>query len=338
MLVLREGGKLQPVRLPPATTRRRTSRARLTFEVASGSTPRGEVVGAARRGAVQRACSARARARSRSRPSRSALLWSIVNPAHEERVGELLERALPGRARTRSRTGSTRSIREYRRASSAAIDASLKPLMQGHLRAIEVGLRRPRASQASCWSPHLVRRRRCAIGDVAQRPIYSVNSGPVDGAGGRRRLYAGEERRRDRLRHGRNELRRQPRARRLPEVHPRDLARRALHGPHDRALRGRRQDHRRRRRLDRLDRLRRAAAGRPAAARAPIPGPACYGRGGERRRRSPTRPSCSATSTPSVFPRRPDGARRGRRAARRSERCVAAPLGLDVERRRRRRS
>jgi len=56
------------------------------------------------------------------------LLWSIVNSNHENRVGELLDEHLPGVPYTLSHILNP-SLREYRRASSAAIDASLKPLM-----------------------------------------------------------------------------------------------------------------------------------------------------------------------------------------------------------------
>ena len=59
-------------------------------------------------------------------------LWSIVNPEHEQRIGELLEAELPGVAYTLSHRLNP-IVREYRRASSTAIDASLKPLMQRHL-------------------------------------------------------------------------------------------------------------------------------------------------------------------------------------------------------------
>ena len=55
------------------------------------------------------------------------LLWSIVNPAHEQRVGEC-SRSAPTIPVTLSHALNP-SLREYRRASSAAIDASLKPLM-----------------------------------------------------------------------------------------------------------------------------------------------------------------------------------------------------------------
>ncbi|MEO0762220.1 MAG: hydantoinase/oxoprolinase family protein, partial [Pseudomonadota bacterium] len=104
-----------------------------------------------------------------------ALIWSIVNPAHEIRVGELLERHLPGVPYTLSHRLNP-TIREYRRASSTAIDASLKPVMSSYLRALETRL--------------------CALGlageifavtsqgglvdlaQLAERPILSLNSGP----------------------------------------------------------------------------------------------------------------------------------------------------------------
>ena len=111
----------------PATPTPYVPRA-LTFEVPERIGAEGEVV----RPLDEAGAVARDRAaapRTRSRRSRVCLLWSIVNPAHELRVGELLERAPARASRSRSRTSSTRSLREYRRASSTAIDASLKPLM-----------------------------------------------------------------------------------------------------------------------------------------------------------------------------------------------------------------
>src|SRR5262249_7981682 len=60
------------------------------------------------------------------------LLWSIVNPAHELRVGALIEEELPGTPYTLSHKLNP-VVREYRRASSTAIDASLKPVMAEYL-------------------------------------------------------------------------------------------------------------------------------------------------------------------------------------------------------------
>ena len=56
-------------------------------------------------------------------------LWSIVNPAHELAMAELIEKHMPGVPYTLSHK-LIPIIREYRRASATAIDASLKPLMQ----------------------------------------------------------------------------------------------------------------------------------------------------------------------------------------------------------------
>ena len=103
------------------------------------------------------------------------LLWSIVNPAHELRVGELLEREWPGIPFTLSHRLNP-IIREYRRASSTAIDASLKPLMQEYLRTMEHDLRQAglaghifvATSFGGAWRPQ----------EVVERPIYSVGSGP----------------------------------------------------------------------------------------------------------------------------------------------------------------
>jgi N-methylhydantoinase A len=90
-------------------------------------------------------------------------------------VGELLEREWPGVPYTLSHRLNP-IIREYRRASSTAIDASLKPLMQSYLRALEDDLRQAglrghifvATSFGDAWRPQ----------EVIERPIYSVGSGP----------------------------------------------------------------------------------------------------------------------------------------------------------------
>src|SRR5690606_11213601 len=60
------------------------------------------------------------------------LLWSTVNPAHERRLGELIEECLPGVPYSLSHLVNP-TLREFRRASSTAIDASLKPIMTRYL-------------------------------------------------------------------------------------------------------------------------------------------------------------------------------------------------------------
>jgi N-methylhydantoinase A len=69
-----------------------------------------------------------------------SFLWSVVNSAHELRVAELIAELVPGVPITLSHQIAP-IIREYRRTSAAAIDASLKPLMQQHFRQLEQDLR-----------------------------------------------------------------------------------------------------------------------------------------------------------------------------------------------------
>ncbi len=104
------------------------------------------------------------------------LLWSIANPAHEVRVGELLDLHLPDVPHTLSHRLNP-VLREYRRASSTAIDASLKPLMTRYL--ADLG-RRLRAAGFEgrlllvSAAGGLIDAR-----EMAAAPILSINSGPA---------------------------------------------------------------------------------------------------------------------------------------------------------------
>jgi len=104
------------------------------------------------------------------------LMWSIMNPDHEQAIGRMIEEILPGVPYTLSHE-LVPIIREYRRASATAIDASLKPLMQEHLRQMESDLR-----GAGYKGEILVS---TAVGgcmhveELAQRPIHTVKSGPA---------------------------------------------------------------------------------------------------------------------------------------------------------------
>ncbi len=103
------------------------------------------------------------------------LLWSIVNSKHELRVGELLDRHLPGIPYTMSHRLNP-SLREFRRASSTAIDASLKPLMTVYMRTLEGRLR-----DAGFNGRVLVVTSQAGVIDAreaAEAPIKIVNSGP----------------------------------------------------------------------------------------------------------------------------------------------------------------
>lgn len=105
-----------------------------------------------------------------------SLLWSIANPAHEQRFAAILAEALPDMPYTLSHQ-LLPVVREYRRASATAIDASLKPLMQGHLREMEQDLR-----DAGFGGDILVSTSAGGCNQIArlvEKPIYTIGSGPA---------------------------------------------------------------------------------------------------------------------------------------------------------------
>ena len=171
ILLLREGGKTDPFRqmpYPPPYVPRH-----LTFEIRERIDSEGDVfipldeasVLEAIQGAREAGCEAIG----------VCLVWSIVNPRHELRVGELIEEHLREVPYTLSHQLNP-VVREYRRSSSTVIDASLKPLMQEHLSTMERDLRDAgfgghlfiATSFGGSWRPS----------EMVERPIYSVGSGP----------------------------------------------------------------------------------------------------------------------------------------------------------------
>ncbi len=104
------------------------------------------------------------------------LLWSVANPAHELALKGLIEELLPEVPVTLSHQ-LIPIVREYRRASATAIDASLKPLMQQHLRGLESDLRAAGyrgeilVSTAAGGCNH--------VEALTEKPIYTVGSGPA---------------------------------------------------------------------------------------------------------------------------------------------------------------
>jgi N-methylhydantoinase A len=186
ILVRREGGSLRPydyTRPFPAPYVPR----RLTYEVPERIDADGNVV----------APLDEARAREQLAQARAlevgaiavCLLWSTANPAHELALGALIEAELPGVPYSLSHQINP-IVREYRRASGTAIDASLKPLMQSHLPEISSGLREQgfagellAASSAGGVVP---------MGELIERPLWSVRSGPSLAPVAARTVAAGE--------------------------------------------------------------------------------------------------------------------------------------------------
>jgi N-methylhydantoinase A len=105
------------------------------------------------------------------------LLWSVVNPSHEARVGELLAAHLPQVEVTLGHR-INRISREYRRASSTVIDASLKRLMRSHLTDVDARLRALGFSGEPLMVTHLsggVQR----LDEACEYPLHAVDSGPA---------------------------------------------------------------------------------------------------------------------------------------------------------------
>jgi N-methylhydantoinase A len=103
------------------------------------------------------------------------LLWSVVNPAHEIALGTLIERHLPGVPFTLSHHINP-SLREYRRAMSTALDASLKPVMSVYMSGLESRMR-----AAGFAGRILVITSQGGVmdaADVAAAPVHLINSGP----------------------------------------------------------------------------------------------------------------------------------------------------------------
>jgi N-methylhydantoinase A len=171
VLLLREGGKLDPFTQipfqPPYVPRF------LTFEIRERIDSEGDVFVPIDEASVDAAITEARRLGAEA--VAVSLLWSTVNPIHELRVGELITERWPGVPYTLSHQLNP-IVREYRRASSTTIDASLKPLMQEYLGQMERDLRDAglaghifiATSFGGAWRPP----------QVIERPIYSVGSGP----------------------------------------------------------------------------------------------------------------------------------------------------------------
>jgi N-methylhydantoinase A len=173
MLLLREGGRTRPFDWSREYPDPYIPRA-LTFEVPERVDAQGHVLRELDEGAV--VAIARELAAREIEAVAVCLLWSMVNPAHELRIGELLDEHLPGVPYTLSHRLNP-TLREYRRASSAAIDASLKPLMASYLANLETALRDAGYSGQLLMistSGGLMQ-----AADMAATPILSINSGPA---------------------------------------------------------------------------------------------------------------------------------------------------------------
>ena len=173
VLVFREGGRIEPFNFKVPYPEPYIPR-HLTFEIDERVGTTGEIVTPLDEGSVTKAIQ-RLKAEGVEAVAVS-FLWSIANPAHELRVGEMLADLLPGIPVTLSHQINP-IIREYRRTSSAAIDASLKPLMGSYMRNLAQSLK-----EAGFPGRVLVVTSQGGVMDaeeIALAPIHSINSGPA---------------------------------------------------------------------------------------------------------------------------------------------------------------
>ncbi|MFQ5913355.1 MAG: hydantoinase/oxoprolinase N-terminal domain-containing protein, partial [Nitrospinota bacterium] len=172
ILVFREGGRIEPFNFSVPFSKPYIPRA-LTFEVPERIRSDGEVVEPLDEKAVIEILG---RVRDlKVEAVAVCLLWSTVNPAHEERVGRLLDEHLPDVPYTLSHVLNP-ILREYRRASSACLDASLKPLMSSYLRGLSDRLR-----SSGFKGRLLMLTSKGGVMDAAEMaaaPIHAIGSGP----------------------------------------------------------------------------------------------------------------------------------------------------------------
>jgi N-methylhydantoinase A len=172
ILLIREGGRTDPFNYRVAYPEPYVPRS-LTFEVPERVDAAGEIVESLDENAIRRI--AGVLKEKDVEAVAVCLLWSIVNPVHELRIGKLLRELLPGTALTLSHQLNP-TLREYRRASSSCIDASLKPVMSAYLNALQ---RRLKESELSGRAFAVTSQGGISdISAVAERPILSLNSGP----------------------------------------------------------------------------------------------------------------------------------------------------------------
>jgi len=107
-----------------------------------------------------------------------ALLWSVVNPAHEQRIAEMIEEEWPG-IHTSISSEVQPLVREYHRTCATVIDASVKPIIRRYVESLqktlaENGLENEFLMVVSSGGV-------MSAPDSVKRPIYTVNSGPSMG-------------------------------------------------------------------------------------------------------------------------------------------------------------
>jgi len=173
ILVTREGGKFGPHDFSYDFPKPYIAR-RHTFEVGERVSSEGEIVTELDEAGAREL--ARKLVDDGFEAAAVCFLWSIANPKHELRMAEILAEDAPGIAVSLSHV-LVPIVREYRRASTTAIDASIKPLMQNHLREMQQDLVAAGfagdvlVSTSAGGCTH--------VADLVEKPVHTVKSGPA---------------------------------------------------------------------------------------------------------------------------------------------------------------
>lgn len=106
------------------------------------------------------------------------LLWSVVNPVHELRIGAQIEEIFGADYPYSLSHVVNPNVREFRRASTTVLDAALKPLMREHLTKLAQHLREAGFSGQPLAVSH-VSGGVLTFEEMMRTPVFSVDSGPA---------------------------------------------------------------------------------------------------------------------------------------------------------------
>ena len=173
ILVLREGGRIEPFNFSIPFPEPYIPR-HLTFEVVERISAQGKIITPLDKNSVLEIVNQLKEIKIEA--IGVCLLWSSVNSLHEKEVGEILAKQIPNVPYTLSHELNP-ILREYRRASSTCIDASLKPLMTEYILNLQGNLRK-RGFKGRL----LMLTSKGGVMDykeIANAPIHTVGSGPA---------------------------------------------------------------------------------------------------------------------------------------------------------------
>jgi N-methylhydantoinase A len=109
-----------------------------------------------------------------------SFLWSFLNPAHEQRVGQILAEEFPGAFRSLS-IDILPQIREYDRTSTTIVNAFVGPILERYIHQIESMFDdRIGANRNGTRIRFMQTNAGFSSGEaLARRPVYALNSGPA---------------------------------------------------------------------------------------------------------------------------------------------------------------